>query len=367
MTSTLETLLLVPLRHAKTDLGANARRVEATSIDGKPSFAALGLRELPIAIVPKLVTFDALAPTLLENDARLVEVPGVAQVFVVRQRWSIGDDVDPLRIAWPEYWLRALDVGTQNYEAFARARGLSARLEWVSVLSIVTMAQDPPPLDALMRVTQMNDQRSGQAQAAGVACVSGWDGGLFVLDSRVPTVSAAVVAAIHYVTAADWEAHALASQELAALLAGLRDTALTARRAFAGVRSISRHLFWVQATLDPDILCWVSSDVAIADAMWRGWGNAGLRERTCRTLDQVTRVLELDASDEEARSRNRTNAALELLAVLGVAGTAASVIAAVDFSNHVLSSELTRLAAVVFCCIFTLSAFLLVSRGARRR
>lgn len=291
----------------------------------------LGMQELPVGLSGPRLHLDGAGA---DGDARLFWISPFGRLVIFRWSWQIGQP-GLNALDWPRHWQDSWSVLEESWPQVAAHLRLPDQ-EWLFAFSIVE--GDEEEITPFLPVVRGLSDGNGHLSHSGVSASIGWDGGLVArIEERCRTELDAIVA-IAAVASLRWQNDNHALRRIRGMLrqSGGRDVL---DRQTASITRLARKVYDGQTTLDSDTLCVYGSDELIARAFSQGWSMDRLTARANDAIHRLTHANELDTriqSRESARAQERW---LLLLALVGLCGTLAGVLSAVDFRNAIISSE----------------------------
>ena len=302
----------------------------------------LGLQERPTGMQgPQLRLREADSSDV--GDMRMYWIAPFGRLVVFRWTWSISQPVLNT-VDWPRHWQDSWESLEKVWPTVAEELNLPKQ-EWLFAFSVIEGTEDE--IVPFLPIVHGLSDGNGHLSHSGVSASIGWDGGLITrIDGRCRTELDAIVA-IAAVESLRWQSDNHALRRIRSMLreSGGRDGL---DQQTASITRLARTVYDGQTTLDSDTLCVYGSDELIARAFTQGWSMDRLTARANDAIHRLTHANELDTRIQLRHSSRAQERWLLLLALVGVCGTLAGVLAAVDFRNVLVSSEGLRIALIGF-------------------
>jgi hypothetical protein len=327
-----------------------------------PEWNQLGMRTEATAETAEPIE---LAPGLVLPPGRVELRTIVPFGRLVLLRWTADVEIDALKeIDWKEHWRGSWNSTAKAWPSIESTHRLPAQ-DWLFAYSVVEGAAGELG-DAIGRVRSLPDLTC-RLEAHGIWIGIGWDGGLAVSEIGNCSTGLDAVDAIATLVSLRWQVETQAIRLIRDMLgedhsADLRD-AQTAR-----IVSISRRVYLAQTALDPSIFCVYGADELVARAFVDGWGAEKVSARINTAIDRLSAANELETRIHLRRSGRSQERSLMLLTLIGICGTIAGVLSAVDFRNVILGSESLRFAAIgASAAILMITSWIAQGQLGRRR
>lgn len=360
-TCRVTTLAIAALDEFECSETASGEALTPTTLSEHPEWRQLGMRTKP---TPHSAGSIPLAPGL-EMPAGSVAVRTITPFGrLILFRWTAEVEVGQLaEVDWKAHWRASWSSATEAWPRIAGAEQLPAQ-DWLFAYSVVEGSASGLQL-ATAKMNGLADLTC-RLEAHGLRVGIGWDGGLVVREVEHCDTGLDAVDAIATLVSLRWQVEAQAIRLIRDMLS--EDHSDDARDAqTARIVSTSRRVYLAQTALDPSIFCVYGADELVARAFVDGWGAEKLSARASAAIERLSSANELETRIHLRSSGRSQERSLVLLTMIGICGTIAGVLSAVDFRNVILSSESLRILAIAMGAIVLMVASALAQRLLRAK
>lgn len=332
----VSTIAIIALDEFSHVVNSTGGPVMAATLAEHPEWIDLGMRVAAIAErAPEIELLPGLG--MAGGEISFIWINPFGRIACVK--WSHDYTVDELASTnWAAHWRYSWKAVTDAWPSMASAHKLPKQ-DWLFAFTVVegTTSEMQGPT----AVARTLPGATARMDADGMSIGLGWNGALIVraVDSCETDVDA--ILAIATIMSLRWQVETHALRRIRKLLGNdqrreNRDTQT------ANIVAIARHVYNAQTTLEPSVFCIYGSDDLVARSFDEGWGAEKLSERVSAAIQRMSEANELDTRIQLRQSGHSQARSLFLLTMIGVCGTMAGVLSAVDFRNAIFSSETMR-------------------------
>lgn len=205
---------------------------------------------------------------------------------------------------------------------------------------------------------------TAQLRGSGLSIGLGWNHGLIASNSGRSQIDLGSIISIAMVTSLRWQVESSALKRLRDML-GERNGTHDVERQSSEVLRLARRVYHAQTALDHDLIGVQGEDKLVSEAFSQGWGTGDLSRRVCAAIDRMMDANEIETRMQLRSSGKSQSRSLFVLTLIGVVGTLAGVLSAVDFRNAIFDSESMRM-AMISAGAMLLAGAALTASGLRR-
>ena len=355
--STIALIALDEFQHATEEPG---EPMIAASLAEHPDWPELGMRRKAI---PANVAGIELHPGTvlpLEEVAFLWINPFGRLVCV---QWTRECTTEELASTdWAAHWRNSWKAVEDAWAEISAAHALPKQ-DWIFAFSVAEGSTDE--IGATRQRAMALTADGARVESDGMSAALGWNGGLVARDTGRSETDLGAIVAIASIMSVRWQVETHALRRIRRLLGSDQPTELRDRET-ASIVAAARHVYHAQTTLEPAVFCIYESDKLVARVFEDGWKSSQLTDRVGTAIERISEANELETRIQMRSVGRSQERSLFLLTVIGVCGTLAGVLSAVDFRNAIFSSEPMRV-GMIFLGTVALAVMAILAQRARTK